>query len=104
VQIKSKVTTNDLEIKNMEHKKKFHMKHYAPITSKLKLRSWLGRYMQIWLFVNKIEQLKVQSEKNEVLFISHRFTQHKKTFVVSFFKIENDNLLRAKTNKAKKTH
>ncbi len=59
--------------------------------------------MQIWLFVNKIEQLKVQSEKNEVSFTSRRFTQHKKTFVVSFKKIENDNLLRAKTNKNEKT-
>jgi hypothetical protein len=55
------------------------------------------------LFVNKIEQLKVQSEKNEVSFTSRRFTQHKKTFVVSFKKIENDNLLRAKTNKNEKT-
>jgi hypothetical protein len=51
------------------------------------------------LFVNKIEQLKVQNEENEISFINHRFTQHKKTFVVSFFKIENDNLLRAKKNK-----
>jgi hypothetical protein len=57
--------------------------------------------MQIWLYVNKIEQLKVQNEKNEVSFISRRFTQHKKTFVVSFFKIENNNLLRAKTKKKK---
>jgi hypothetical protein len=55
------------------------------------------------LFVNKIEQLKVQSEKNEDSFISHRLTKHKKTFVVSFFKIENDNLLRAKTKKRKET-
>jgi hypothetical protein len=54
------------------------------------------------VFVNKIEQLKVQSEKNEVSFISRRFTQQKKTFVVSFKKIENDNLLRAKTKKKKK--
>ncbi len=103
MQIKSKVTTSDLESKKMQHKKKFHMKHYAPITFKLKLRSWLRKCMQIWLFVNKIEQLKVQSEKNEDSFISHRLTKHKKTFVVSFFKIENDNLLRAKTKKRKET-
>ncbi len=38
-------------------------------------------------------------KKNEISLISHRFTQHKKTFVVSFFKIENDNLLRAKKKK-----
>jgi len=49
------------------------------------LKSWLKRCMQIWLFANKIEQLKMKSEKNEVSFIDHIFTQHNKTFDLSFF-------------------
>jgi hypothetical protein len=34
VQVKNKVTTSDPKSKNMQHKKKFHMKHYVVITSK----------------------------------------------------------------------
>jgi hypothetical protein len=30
----------------------------------------------------------MQSEKNEVSFINQRFTQHNKTFVMSFFKMK----------------
>ncbi len=41
------------------------------------------------MLANKIEQLIMQNEKNEVSFISDRFTQHNKFFVVSFFKMEN---------------
>jgi hypothetical protein len=41
-----------------------------------------------------IESVK---QKNEVSFISHTFTPHNKTFVVSFFMMENDIQLRLST-------